>query len=356
MHHQQPRNNNTNIHIEKINETKPYIGFTIGDFNGIGTEIIIKLLLEPRIIQYCTPIIYGSIKIIQKYRKLMQIADMPFQLISKATQANPRKINILTVQHEPHHQLEVEPGKLTTEAGEYAVACLKQATEDAIKGDIQAIVTAPLHKNNTQSEQFPYAGHTEYLAKASKSQEHLMLLHSPDMCVAVVTTHIPLSEVSQQLTRDKIQKKIELLLKTLKNEFNITKPRIAVLGLNPHAGDGGVMGIEETQIIEPVIEEFRKKGNLVFGAFSSDAFFGKHLYKKYDAVLGMYHDQALIPFKMLSMDNGVNFTAGLPFVRTSPDHGTAFDIAGKGIADETSIREALFLALDILKNRRLATV
>jgi 4-hydroxythreonine-4-phosphate dehydrogenase len=361
MHQQNPKNTtNTPIiadkNIEKTHEknqdAKPIIGLTIGDYNGIGTEIILKTLIEPRILQLFTPVIYGSIKIIQKYRKILQMPDLPFHIITKASQANPRKINIFTVQHEPHHSLEVETGKLTTEAGEYAVLCLQQATNDIIAGEIQGIVTAPIHKNNTQSEAFPYAGHTEYLAKASQSEEHLMILHSENMCVSMVTTHIPVAEVSGQLTRDKIQRKINLLINTLKNDFNISKPRIAVLGLNPHAGDGGVIGGEETQIIEPVVEDFRKKGQLVFGAFSPDAFFGRQSYKKYDAVLGMYHDQVLIPFKMLNMENGVNFTAGLPFVRTSPDHGTAFDIAGKNIADETSFRQAIFLALDIIKSRK----
>jgi 4-hydroxythreonine-4-phosphate dehydrogenase len=248
--------------------------------------------------------------------------------------------------------LNITMGQSSEEAGKYAFISIKSAVEDAMSGKVDAIVTAPINKNNIQSEDFKFAGHTEYLTQMDKAKDSLMLLVDGDLRVGVVTGHIPIKEVSEKVTAEKIDRKLDILEKSLKKDFGIKKPRIAVLGLNPHAGDGGVIGMEEEEIIKPLIEKRKESGKLVFGPFPADGFFGNRQYKNFDAVLAMYHDQGLIPFKTLAFSNGVNYTAGLSFVRTSPDHGTAYDLTGKGEADETSMRQALFLAIDIIKNRK----
>lgn len=333
---------------------KPIIGITTGDFNGIGVEVMLKALEDNRILRMCTPVIYGSMKIISKYRKLHQYQEWFINQVNTIAQITPKKTNLVNVN--PNLNFNIQPGMVTQEAGQYAFECLEQATKDLKEGHLDALVTAPINKHNIQSENFKFAGHTEYLADALGVADNLMLLVSAEhnLRVAVLTGHIPLQEASSFITRERIFKKTQMLIKSLKEDFGIQKPKIAILGFNPHAGEEGLLGEEELQVIKPAIQEMKRKGNLIFGAFPADGFFGKREYKKYDAVLAMYHDQGLIPFKTLAFEDGVNFTAGMSKVRTSPDHGTAYNIAGKNIADETSFREAIFLACDVLKNRKAA--
>ncbi|MBK6263755.1 4-hydroxythreonine-4-phosphate dehydrogenase PdxA [Marivirga sp. S37H4] len=328
---------------------KPIIAITIGDVNSIAPEVIIKALEDARIIKMMTPVVYGSGKILSYYRKALNIRDFNYFQLKKLDELSHKKLNVLNLWEDT---INITMGESTADGGKYALISIKQAVEDALAGKVDAIVTAPINKHNIQSDEFKFAGHTEYLAQASGVDESLMLLVDEGLRVGVVTGHIPISEVAQKVTKEKINKKLSILEKSLKIDFGIAKPRIAVLGLNPHAGDGGVIGTEDEEMLKPLIQEWKDKGKLVFGPFPSDGFFGNGQYKKFDAVLAMYHDQGLIPFKTLAFANGVNFTAGLPFVRTSPDHGTAYDITGKNLADETSMRQALFLALEILKNRK----
>ncbi|TAE72436.1 MAG: 4-hydroxythreonine-4-phosphate dehydrogenase PdxA [Bacteroidetes bacterium] len=328
---------------------KPLIGITIGDYNGIGTEVILKALANNGILQICTPVIYGSMKIISRYRKLLQLPEWFINTAQDIKQITPKKTNIINVTTKV--SLEIEPGKITNDAGTFAVECLQTAVKDLLEGHIDGLVTAPINKDNVQSDTFKFVGHTEFLAEACQVKDNLMFMVSESLKIALLTAHIPISQVSNQITREKIFKKLDLLIKSLKNDFAINKPKIAVLGLNPHAGENGLLGSEELQVIAPAVHELKKKGNMIFGPFPADGFFGQHAYRKYDAVLAMYHDQALIPFKTLMMESGVNFTAGLPIVRTSPDHGTAHDIAGKNQADESSLLQSIFMACDIVKNR-----
>jgi 4-hydroxythreonine-4-phosphate dehydrogenase len=330
------------------NEIRPTIGITIGDFNGIGPEVILKTLADTRITKNCKIIIYGSGKVLAKYKKIFSIESVVFHTISQAEQAADKKINLINCWED---NLEVEPGKMTQEAGRAAYLALARCTEDLKNRHVDAVVTAPINKLTIQSSDFPYPGHTEYYAANFAKEDSMMLLVSEVLRVGNLTTHIPLSQVSEHITQEKIIKKTNLLLKVLKEDFGIRKPKIAILGLNPHAGEGGLLGAEENNVIVPAIQVLKEKGHLVHGAYPTDGFFGSAQYKKYDAVLAMYHDQGLTPFKMLSFEDGVNFTAGLSIVRTSPDHGTAYDIAGKGVADENSFRAALFLACDTVKHR-----
>lgn len=328
---------------------KPIIAITIGDVNSIAPEVIIKALEDNRILKMMTPVVYGSGKILSYYRKALNIKDFNYFQLKKLDELSHKKLNVLNLWEET---INITMGESTAEGGKYAFISIKQAVQDAMDGVVDAIVTAPINKHNIQSEDFKFAGHTEYLAETASVKESLMLLVDGDLRVGVVTGHIPITEVASKVTKEQIHKKLTVLEKSLKMDFGISKPKIAVLGLNPHAGDNGVIGLEEEEIIKPLIQEWKEKGKLVFGPFPADGFFGNGQYKNFDAVLAMYHDQGLIPFKTLAFANGVNFTAGLPFVRTSPDHGTAYDITGKNLADETSMRQALFLALEILKNRK----
>jgi 4-hydroxythreonine-4-phosphate dehydrogenase len=264
-------------------------------------------------------------------------------------QINTRKVNIITCWEEDY---EIQPGKATPESGKCAFLSLSKATEDAVAGKIDAIVTAPINKFNIQGNDFKFPGHTEYLTEQSSVKDSLMLMVSELVKVGVATGHIPLGQVKDSLTKERILAKINILYKTLKNDFLIQKPKIAILGLNPHAGEQGMLGKEEIDLINPLIEDLKGKGVLIFGPYPADGFFGKQLYKKFDGVLAMYHDQGLAPFKTLAFDTGVNYTAGLSFVRTSPDHGTAYDIAGKNMASESSFREALYVACDVVKARK----
>ncbi|MET3129284.1 4-hydroxythreonine-4-phosphate dehydrogenase [Arcicella rosea] len=333
-----------------MEQQKPIIGITLGDYNGVGPEVILKALTSNRILKLCTPVIYGSQRVFTYYRKALELKDWTLHGIHGIDQINPKFTNVITCWDDK--QTEVTPGKVTPEAGAAALACLQKATEDLKAGHIHAIVTAPINKNNIQSEEFKFPGHTEYFTEAFDSKESLMFLVSDVLRVGVVTGHIPLGRVRGAITQEKITQKLNLMFTSLVEDFGIQKPKIAVLGLNPHAGEDGLLGNEEKEVISPVLEQFRKKGNLVFGPFPADGFFGNAQFKHYDAVLAMYHDQGLIPFKYISFENGVNFTAGLSIVRTSPDHGTAYDIAGKNIAKETSMLEAIFTAIDVVRNRK----
>ncbi len=329
---------------------KPIIGISIGDFNGIGPEVILKAVANNRLSKICTPVIYGSGKVINRYRQLMDIKDWQFFTIQKIEQLNPKQVNVINCMNDQN--LEVQPGMIVPEAGKLALEALKRAVEDLKAGKIDALVTAPINKHNIQSDEFKFPGHTEYLAEAFGVKDVLMFMVSEDLKIGVATGHLPLEQVKKNINKELIIKKLEQIKTSLKRDFGVQKPRIAVLGLNPHAGENGLLGNEEKEIINPAIIEFKKKGNIVFGPFPADGFFGTMAWKNYDAVLAMYHDQGLMPFKMIAFENGVNYTAGLPKVRTSPDHGTAYDIAGKNIADETSMLQAIYSAIDIAKNRQ----
>ena len=329
---------------------KPVIGISIGDFNGIGPEVILKAVGGNRLNKICTPVIYGSGKVINRYRQLLEIKDWQFFTIQKIEQLNNKQVNLINCMNDQN--LEVQPGLITPDGGKLALESLKRAVEDLKMGKIDALVTAPINKHNIQSDEFKFPGHTEYLAEAFGTKDVLMFMVSDDLKIGVATGHLPLEQVKENINKDLIVRKLEQIKTSLKRDFGIQKPRIAVLGLNPHAGENGLLGNEEKEIINPAIIEFKKKGNIVFGPFPADGFFGTAAWKNYDAVLAMYHDQGLMPFKMIAFENGVNFTAGLPKVRTSPDHGTAYDIAGKNIADETSMMHAIYTAIDIAKNRQ----
>lgn len=325
------------------------LGISIGDINGIGMEVIIKALQDPAIFHFFTPIIYGSPQAGNFYRKLLNIEDFSFQNIGKTEEANPKRANMLSIWNE---DIEIIPGKSTDTGGKYAFISLKAAVEDLASNKIDVLVTAPINKKNIQSSEFDFPGHTEYLAKYANVKQALMLLISDEFRVGTVTSHIPLKDVSAALNQDLILDKIADMERTLKQDFSISRPKIAVLGLNPHAGDDGLLGTEENEIIIPAIQKARERGALAFGPFPADGFFGSSAYQHYDGILAMYHDQGLAPFKALTFDQGVNFTAGLPIVRTSPDHGTAYSIAGLNQASENSIRNAMYLACEIYKNRK----
>ncbi len=332
-------------------EDKVVIGITHGDINGIGYEVILKALADNRVYDLFTPVIYGSSKVAAYYRKLLDIQNLNVAIINSVKEAAPKRINIINCTNE---ELKVELGRSTPEAGKAAFTALEQACDDLKKGDLQALVTAPINKKNIQSESFSFPGHTECLQeKFGSGNEVVMLLVSDIMRVAVATGHIAVKDISSILTEELILNKLTILNEALKQDFGIRKPRIAVLGLNPHAGDNGVTGTEEEEIIIPAIKKAGEKDILCVGPYPADGFFGSDKFGRFDAILAMYHDQGLIPFKALAMENGVNVTAGLSIVRTSPDHGTAYDLAGKNQASEESFRQALFTAYDIYNKRKL---
>lgn len=326
---------------------KPVIGITCGDVNGIGTELIIKTFSDHRILDRCTPVIFASGKLINFYKKSIPEAHFNYQTIKDFSKLNHKQINLYSCWEE---EIAISPGQLTETGGRYAVASLTAATEAMKQGHIHGIVTAPIHKKNVQSDTFNYTGHTPYFKDTAGARDVLMLLYASNIRVALVTEHLPVKDVASTLTRQLIVSKLNLLNQSLRRDFGIDKPRIAVLGLNPHAGDEGLIGNEESTIIQPAIKE-AKQNMLVFGPYSADAFFANRSYAKVDAVLAMYHDQGLIPFKTIAFGEGVNYTAGLSFVRTSPDHGTAFDIAGKNRADQTSFTTAVFECADLISRR-----
>jgi len=327
----------------------PVIGISIGDVNGVGPEVTIKALNDKRILSQMTPIIFGSAKVVSYYRKQCDLEQFNFMTIKDLDNIAYGKVNVINCWQEV---IELQPGKVTNAAGQAAWQALEQATQALKENSVSAIVTAPINKNNIQNEDFSFPGHTEFFAKTFEAEEHLMLLVHEKLRVGVVTGHVPLHQVSQKITRSKVREKVLLMEKSLQQDFGVIKPRIAVLGLNPHAGENGLLGSEEQDILLPVIRELKDKGKLVYGPFPSDGFFGSFMHQQFDGVLAMYHDQGLIPFKTLAFEKGVNFTAGLPVVRTSPDHGTAYDIAGKNQANADSMREALYLACDVISQRQ----
>jgi 4-hydroxythreonine-4-phosphate dehydrogenase len=326
---------------------KPVIGITCGDLNGIGMELIIKTFSDHRLLEHCTPVIFASNKLINFYRKSVPDAHFNYQSIKDFSKLNHKQINVFNCWDE---EVVISPGQLSDVGGKYAVISLKAAMQALREQHIQGVVTAPIHKKNVQSPDFNYTGHTPFLKDAAGVSDVLMVLYAENLRVALVTEHLPVKDIAGHITRQAILSKLSVLQQTLRRDFGIDKPKIAVLGLNPHAGDEGLIGNEEEQIIKPAIKE-AKREMLVFGPYSADAFFARRSYAQFDAVLAMYHDQGLIPFKTIAVGEGVNYTAGLPFVRTSPDHGTAFDIAGKNLADPTSFITAVFECVDIINRR-----
>lgn len=323
------------------------IGITHGDINGIGYEVILKALADQGMLDVCTPIVYGSSKAMGYYKKVLDLDRLSVNVIKTAADAVPHRINVVNCCNE---ELKIEMGQATEESGFYAFAALDQATLELQNGLLDAIVTGPINKSVMPKDRFPYAGHTEYF-ETKANQKGLMLLIRNQLRVALVTNHLAIKDVASNITEERILIKLNILNKTLIRDFLIRKPRIAVLALNPHAGDGGLFGTEETEIIAPAIKRANDGGILCFGPYAADGFWGAGMYTKFDAVLAMYHDQGLVPFKTLGMDCGVNYTAGLPYIRTSPDHGTAYEIVGKNLADESSMRQAIYTAADIAKNR-----
>ena len=331
------------------NSRKPIIGISLGDINGIGPEVIIKTLSDQRILKHATPVIYGSAKIISFYRKQLGADGFNYQQRSLTEEIRPQAHNLVNCWSD---NVVVKPGKADPEGGKYAYLSLKHATDQLLEGKIDALVTGPINKKVIQQDDFNFPGHTEYLMNRCQTHKGLMLMISENLRIGVVTGHIPLKDIVSQINADAIKNKLDILRGCLKKDFGIAKPKIAVLGLNPHAGDEGLLGSEEQELIEPLIKELKNHGDLVFGPFPADGFFGSQQFHQYDAVLAMYHDQGLIPFKSLSFGTGVNYTAGLPVIRTSPDHGTAYQLAGHNKADESSFRAAFFTAIDLVKQRK----
>lgn len=326
---------------------KPVIGISIGDLNGIGPELVIKTFADHRVLEMCTPIIFASNKVLNFYRKGIPETNFNYQNIKDFTRINHKQVNILNCWEE---DVNIQPGQLTDVGGKYAIRSLTAAVQALKENKIQGLVTAPIHKKNVQSAEFNYTGHTPYLKETFGMQDVLMLMTSGNFRVGLLSEHVPLAEAAKYVTRENILSKLNILHHSLQRDFGIDKPKIAVLGLNPHAGDEGLIGKEEEEIIKPAIKE-AKRSMLVIGPFSPDAFFARRQFEKFDGVLAMYHDQGLIPFKSLAIGEGVNYTAGLPVIRTSPDHGTAFDIAGKNKADHSSFLQSIFECIDIINQR-----
>ncbi len=333
-----------------MNNEKIIVGITHGDINGIGYEVIIKTLMDNRIMEKCTPVVYGSPKVAAYHRKALNISNFSFNNIREASDANHKRANIINCLDD---NVRVELGKSTSMAGKAAVIPLEEAVKDLTDEKIDVLVTAPVNKYNIQSDAFNFPGHTEYLKHRFDVDDVLMLLVAEELRVGVVTGHMPLREVPDSLNKEAVIKKIKIMDSSLTIDFAIRKPRIAVLSLNPHSGDSGLLGNEEKDIIIPAIKEASEEEILVFGPYPSDGFFGSGAYNSFDGILAMYHDQGLTPFKAVALGEGVNFTAGLPVIRTSPSHGTAYELAGKGKASEVSFRKAIFLACDIYRNREM---
>lgn len=320
-----------------------------GDVNGIGLEVIIKSFLDTRMFELCTPVVYAEQKTAAAYRKKLGVQDFSFFQAADHSKVNAKRVNIIDTIDTP---VEVKFGTVTDEAGHLAHESIKKATDALAASHADILVTAPIHKTNIKWEHEGVKGHTEFLANYAEDGQPLMMMVHNDLRVGVVTGHVPLKDVANVVTSEKIVDTLEVFRKSLIQDFGIHHPKIAVLGLNPHAGDDGVIGKEESETIIPAMETFNANGGIAVGPFASDGFFGTGQYKKFDGVLAMYHDQGLIPFKTISQNEGVNFTAGLPIVRTSPDHGTAFDIAGKNQAEANSFRNAIYVAIDVFKNRK----
>jgi 4-hydroxythreonine-4-phosphate dehydrogenase len=322
------------------------VGISIGDLNGIGSEVILKTFEDTRMLELCTPVIFANVKIVSFLKKELKL-DVAIHGIDKLEQLVVGKINVLNVWREG---VNLEFGKNDDVVGSYAIKSFVAATKALKEGFVDVLVTAPINKYNIQSEEFKFPGHTDYLDKELEGDALMLMVHD-DLRVGLLTDHVPVNEVAKHLNEKLISSKIKTIIQTLKQDFEIEKPKVAVLGLNPHSGDNGVIGQEEEKIIKPTLKKLFESGNMVFGPFPADGFFGSAQYEKYDAVIATYHDQGLIPFKTLSFGNGVNYTAGLNKIRTSPDHGTAYEIAGKGVANHESFKEAVYLAIDIYNKR-----
>lgn len=326
------------------------VGITHGDINGIGYEVILKTFSDQRMTELCVPIIYGSSKVAAYHRKALDLPAVNINVVSRAEEAGLNRVNIINCVED---DIKVELTQSTPVAGRAAYKALEAAVADLKSGAIDVLVTAPINKHNIQNAQFHFPGHTEYLEQTlGDGQKALMILMTNTLRVALVTGHIPVSQVPSQITVENIVTKLQVFNQSLKQDFTIIKPRIAVLALNPHVGDNGVIGNEEAEIIKPAMEEAERLGVMSFGPFPADGFFGSKMYEDFDGVLAMYHDQGLAPFKALAMEEGVNYTAGLPFVRTSPAHGTAYNIAGQNLASESSFRQAVYTALDVYRSRQ----
>ena len=332
-----------------MEERKIRVAITQGDTNGIGYEVILKAFADPALLELCTPIIYGSPKIATYHRKALNM-ETTFSIINTVEEARDGRLNLLNCFDQ---EVKVDLGLPSAEAGQAALMALDRAMTDYREGGFDVLVTAPINKATIQSPGFQFPGHTEYIeASVGDGQKALMILMNDMLRVALVTTHLPIKDVAAAITKEAIIEKATIFHHALKRDFRISNPRIAVLALNPHAGDDGLLGAEEKDIIAPAIEELASKSIQAFGPYAADGFFGTGAYSHFDGVLAMYHDQGLAPFKTIALENGVNFTAGLPIVRTSPDHGTAYDIAGKGKADENSLRQAIYVAIDVFRNRQ----
>jgi len=335
---------------EQEKEYRLKLGISQGDINGISYEIIIKALNDSRMLEICTPVVYGSSKVASYYRKILNIPDFNLNLVKNAESTVHKRANIINVVNE---EVKIDIGKSTELAGQLSLMALEMAIGDLKKNQIDVLVTAPINKKNIQSDKFHFPGHTEYLAEKFGVEDYMMIMISNSFRIGVVTGHIPLSEVSNHLNAELILKKIRIMNQSLIQDFAITKPKIAVLALNPHASDEGLLGSEEKQKIIPAIDKAQEEKILAFGPYPADGFFASDNIKNFDGIIAMYHDQGLIPFKLLSFEEGVNFTAGLPVIRTSPAHGTAYEIAGKNIASSSSFKQAIYLACDIFKNRQM---
>jgi len=331
-----------------MSQIKPVIGISCGDLNGIGIELIIKAFSDARVVEQCTPVIFASNKVINFYRKSIPEINFNYQSIKEYNRVNPKQVNLFNCWEE---EVAINPGQLTNIGGKYAILSLQTSVAALKQKHIDGLVTAPIHKKNIQSPEFGFTGHTPFLKNIFGVNDVAMMLCAGNFRVALLTEHVPLNEVTKYVTKEAILSKLQIIHQSLQKDFGIDKPRIAVLGLNPHAGDEGLIGNEEETIIKPAIKEAKNNNMLVIGPYSADAFFARHNFDRFDAVLAMYHDQGLIPFKALATGEGVNFTAGLPIVRTSPDHGVAFDIAGKDKADVSSFLTALFECVDIINRR-----
>lgn len=330
---------------------KPIIGFSCGDINGIGVEVLLKLAADVQFYQYCTPLFLGNIEVLEFYKATIPGLNVSLQRVEKLSEMQGNK-HLFVYECWNRGEYNIEPGKLTQKAGKLAIKSLQKGVELLKSDKIQALITLPINKANTYSDAFPYRGHTAFLQDFFATKEVLMLMLSESMRVGLVTEHLPIVRLSEALTEDRIIAKARILSQTLRDDFAISHPSIAILGLNPHCGDNGLVGKEEQEVILPAIAKLQSEGLRVFGPYAADGFFAQSAEVKFDAVLAMYHDQGLIPFKSIGSYSGVNYTAGLPVIRISPDHGTAFDIAGQNRASEASLRTAVFYVLDILRNRQ----
>lgn len=330
-------------------ENKVVVGISQGDINGVGLEVILKTLMEPGIAEICVPVLFSSQKTVSYYRKVLGLEEFNFNPVRDFSQLNSKKANVFICYEE---EVNIEMGKSSDTGGKYAFVSLEKATQALQENKIDVLVTAPINKSNIQSDNFKFIGHTEYLGSKFEGQPLMLMCSESGLRIALVTGHVSIKEVVSKLSIDVVAEKINQLHQSLIKDFGIRKPKIAVLGLNPHAGDNGAIGNEDKEIITPAIEKTKVDG-LIYGPYAADGFFGNAVYKQFDAVLAMFHDQGLIPFKTIAFNEGVNYTAGLTVVRTSPDHGTAFEIAGKNIANEQSFKKAIYTAIDIFKNRKL---